>query len=87
MSFHVRILDLAYHHLEGRNGPEVVEHELDAAVLEVVAGADVLGGQVHVQLGQGQGLDMADQRLLELLLGDAVEVVIGLAGEDEGAEH
>ena len=88
-SFHVRILDLVYHQLEGRVGPEVVEHELDAPVLEVVAGADVLGGQGHVQLGQGQGLDMADQRLLELLLGydDAVEGVVGLAGEDEGAEH
>ena len=55
-SFHVWVLDLVDHHLKGRVGPEVVEHELDAPVLEVVAGADVLGGQGHVQLGHQNSL-------------------------------
>ena len=54
------VLDLLDHLVEGRVGAEVGEGEDESAVLEVSAGTDVLEGQGHVQLCQGQRLDMID---------------------------
>ena len=62
------ILDLGDHLVKSGVWAEVGEIEDDAAVLEVPAGADVLQGQGHVQLRQGQCLDMIDKRLFELFL-------------------
>ena len=77
----VWLLDLGHHLLEGRVWPEVGKGELYAAVREVVTGADILHRQGDVELGQAQGLDVVDQRLLELLLrGDqALQIIICLA--------
>ena len=88
-SFHRWILDGIDHLVEGRVGAEVRDDELDRAVLHVVTAVDVLHWQGDVQLGEGERLDVGDEGLLQLLLRDdqAVDVVVGLRSEDEGAEQ
>ena len=67
-SLHVRILDFIDHQVEGGVGTEVGDREHDAAVLHVVAGADVFQWQLHIQLRQGESLNMADKRFFQLFL-------------------
>ena len=88
-SFRAGVLDLGDDLVVGGVGPEVAEGDHDGAVLEVVTAPDVFLGQRHVQLGEDERLDVVDEGLLQLLLGSdqAVQVVVGPGGDDEGPQQ
>ena len=60
LSFGVWVLDLGDHLVVGRVGAEVGEGDHDAAILQVVTGADVLWRQGDIQLREGKGLNVTD---------------------------